>query len=267
MGKKRKTWLLAVLCLSFFLIFASGCSQSKSKSDSSPKTEHKQKSKKTKKKEKTLASELKDSSKKTLVYSPLGDSLSVGLMANSQNDRFTSQFTRQIAKETGKKVEEKGTSMVGKTATNFGLPNVQTIIDQDPDIVTVEFGTNDAADVNNEQALPKYKSSIKQILDQLQTKTHAKIILMTSWSPSDGPYRENGLRFDKVIKAEGKARNLPVVDLAKIWQGDPSVAGTPASITESVWNRPADKLHPNQKGHDKIAQALTRVLNQPIDKK
>lgn len=268
MGKKKKVWLVVLLCLSFFVIFASGCSQSKSKSQSSTQTEQKQKKKpKAKKHVKTLASELKDSSKKTLVYSPLGDSLSVGLMANSQTDRFTSQFTRQIEKATGKKVEEKGASMVGKTATNFGLPNVQTIIDQDPDIVTVEFGTNDAADVNNENALPNYRSSIKQILDQLQARTHAKIILMTSWSPSDGPYRENDLRFDKVIKAEGKNRNLPVVNLADIWQGDPSVAGTPASITESVWDRPADKLHPNQKGHDKIAQALTKVLNQPIDNK
>ncbi|WP_125771105.1 SGNH/GDSL hydrolase family protein [Companilactobacillus furfuricola] len=267
MGKKKKLWLMTWLCLGFFLVFASGCSQSKPKTESSPKTEQKQKPKKTKKSFKTLATELKASSKKTLVYSPLGDSLSVGLMANSQTDRFTSQFARQISKATGKKVEEKGASMVGKTATNFGLPNIQTIIDQDPDIVTVEFGTNDAADVNNEQALPNYRSSIQQILDQLQAKTHAKIILVTSWSPADGPYRENDLRFDKVLKAEGKSRNLPVVNLAKIWQGDPSVAGTPASITESVWGRPADKLHPNQKGHDKIAQALTKVLNQPIDNK
>lgn len=270
MGKNKKIWLVTLFCLSFLLIFASGCSQSAKKSDDSTKTEQKQKPKKTKKDQKqpkTLASELKNSSKKSLVYSPLGDSLSVGLMANSQSDRFTSQFTRQIAKATGKKVEEKGTAMVGKTATNFGLPNVQTIIDQDPDIVTVEFGTNDAADVNNEKALPNYRSSIKQILDQLQQKTHAKIILMTSWSPADGPNKENDLRFDKVIKAEGKSRNLPVVNLADIWQGDPSVAGTPASITESVWNRPADTLHPNQKGHDKIAKALTKVLNQPIDNK
>lgn len=265
MGKNKKTGLLALLTLFLAIFLFSGCSNtSTNKKSSSVKTEHKKKTAKPKKQKPTLASELKNSKKKTLVYSPLGDSLSVGLMANSQKDRFSSQFARTIAKETGKKVQEEGASETGKTATNFGLPNVQTIIDQKPDIVTVEFGTNDAADVNNPQALPNYQNSIKQILDQLQAKTNAKIILMTSWSPSDGPYRENDLRFDKVIFKEGKARHLPVVNLAKIWKNDPSVAGTGAEITEPVWGKPADKLHPNQKGHDKISQALTKVLNQPI---
>ncbi|AKP68442.1 SGNH/GDSL hydrolase family protein [Companilactobacillus ginsenosidimutans] len=261
MSKARWLSLLAFLLM---FVLVTGCSSKQSSSKhSSPKTEQKKTVKKTKPTKKTLATELKDSPKKTLVYSPLGDSLSVGLLADSKENRFSSQFTRTIAKETGKKVTEEGASSVGKTATNFGLPNVNTIIAQKPDIITVEFGTNDAADVTNPKALPAYQNSIHQILDQLQSQTKAKIILMTTWSPSNGDYVQNDLRFDKVVIKEGKDRNLPVVNLSKIWQGNPNVTGSTNNTSYNVWGS-KDDFHPNQAGHDQIAKALTKVLNQEI---
>ena len=263
MGKKIKRSWLIFLTLLITVFVAVGCSQKTSTKTTAVKTEHKKTVKKSKPATKTMATELKDSSKKTLIYSPLGDSLSVGLLANIEQDKFTSQFARTISKETGKKVTEEGASSIGKTATNFGLPQVQTIIDQDPDIVTVEFGTNDAADVNNPQALPNYRNSIHEILDELQSKTHAKIILMTSWSPDNGPYAENDLRFDQAIIQEGKERNLPVVQLSKIWQGNPNVTGGDYSQSYQTWGR-KDDFHPNQAGHDQIAKALKDVLNQGI---
>lgn len=267
-GEKQKPALACFLTLLGVLLIISGCNSQSSKSKSKPranKTEHKTKTnKKSDPQKKTIVSELKDSKKNTLTYSPLGDSLSVGLLADTKTDRFTSQFARTLQKETGKTVKEAGASQIGKTATNFGLPVIQAIIDQDPDIVTVEFGTNDAADVNNPQALPKYRSSIKQILDQLQSQTHAKIILMTSWSPKDGPYVDNALRFDKVILDEGKSRHLPVVNLADIWQNDSQVTGSTSQESRNTWGGRHDNLHPNQLGHDKIAQALKKVINQKI---
>ncbi len=272
MGKRNHYRWLLCLTLLLVVVSLSACStHEKTTKQSNTKTEQtksksKNKAKTKAKSKKTIATELKNSSKKQLVYSPLGDSISVGLMSNSVHDRFSSQFARTLAKETGKKVTEEGAAETGKTATNFGLPNVQTIIDQKPDLVTVEFGTNDGADVNNPQALPDYQNSIDQILTQLQSQTKAKIILITSWSAPDGPYAQNYLRFDKALTALGKKHNVPVVNLESIWQRNPSFTGAPASITEPVWGKPADKMHPNQKGHDAIAKALTKTINEPIDK-
>lgn len=264
MGKRKKSIWIILLTVMLTVFVVAGCSNNTTTKHTKTKTEQKVKPKKEKPVKKTIATELKNSKKKTLVYSPLGDSLSVGLLSDNSKDKFTTQFTNAIAKETGKPVKEEGTSSIGKTATNFGLPQVSTIIAQNPDIVTVEFGTNDAADVNNQQALPNYQNSIHEILDQLQSKTHAKIILMTTWSPNNGPYVANDLKFDQVIIKEGKDCHLPVVNLSKIWQGDSTVTGSSAQATQT-WSGRHDNFHPNQKGHDEIAQALIKVLNQGIN--
>lgn len=267
---KRKRILTSLFALIFLLAAVIvGCSKQTKTSDSNQATtkiEQKQKSKtsknKTNKKSATIATQLKDSSKKTLTYSPLGDSISVGLLADKKTDRFTSQFTRTLEKQTGKIVIEKGSAKIGMTATNYGLPHVNEIIAQDPDIVTVEYGTNDGADVNNPRALPNYQSSLDQILTQLQEKTHAKIILITSWSAANGKYVDNYLKFDQAAIKIAQKHNVPVVDLAKIWQGNTSVTGGSAAST-ALWGV-NDTIHPNQHGHDEIAKALTKAIDQPI---
>ncbi|WP_125713212.1 SGNH/GDSL hydrolase family protein [Companilactobacillus kedongensis] len=264
--KKRNilTFFLLLLLLASGASFLSACGNQREKqSETSVKKKTTNSSKKKKKVSNitTVADKLKKSSKKQLVYSPLGDSLSVGLFADSKASRFTTLFTDDIKKATGKDVSEKGMSVVGKTASNFGVYQVNNIVSQDPDIVTVEFGTNDAAGGATATALNSYETSMNQIVDTLQQKTHAQIILMTSWSPKDGKNVEADKQFDQVVYKIAKQKNLPVVDLSTIWEHNDNVTG-PAGKTISDFSDylTRDNFHPNQLGHDKIAELLNKQL-------
>ncbi|RXT58154.1 SGNH/GDSL hydrolase family protein [Lacticaseibacillus chiayiensis] len=211
----------------------------------------------------TPLAKLKARSKDTLVYAPFGDSLSVGLFADKKASRFTSLFARQLGQLTGKTVTEAGIAEVGKTATNLGIPALSSLVAQQPDVVTIEFGTNDAVGGASPSALNAYHQALTTIVTTLQEKTTAQLILMTTWSPNNGPYAAADLKFDAVVKEIGRSYHVPVADLATIWQGHDDVTG-PAStaIPDFAANGPRDTFHPNQRGHDQIAALLIKTLEE-----
>ncbi len=53
---------------------------------------------------------------------------------------------------------------------------------------------------------------------------------MTTWSPNQGPYVNADLKFDAVVKAVGQTYQVPVVDLATIWQGHDDVTGPAGTV-------------------------------------
>lgn len=265
---KKKTFINIILLMSLIIssvTFITACTNKSEKHSQDSKVVKKYKSKKVKKeaKIKTVADNLKNSSKKKLIYAPLGDSLSVGLFADSKATRFTTLFTKDIENATGKKVSEDGISVVGKTASNFGVYQVNSIVEKDPDIVTVEFGTNDAAGGATTSALNAYEVSMNKIVDTLKEKTHAQIILMTTWSPKGGDHAQDDKQFDQIVYKIAKENNLPVADLSTIWENNDNVTG-PAGKTISDFSDylTRDNFHPNQLGHDKIAELLNQKLNQ-----
>ncbi|MFC6323755.1 SGNH/GDSL hydrolase family protein [Companilactobacillus baiquanensis] len=264
---KRKK-IISIFLLLFLMVsgtvFLSSCSSQKEKPTQTSKTTKKSNhtTKKKEQKIKTVADRLKKSSKKQLIYAPLGDSLSVGLFADSKSSRFTTLFANDIEKATGKSVSEQGISVVGKTASNFGVYQVNSIVSKNPDIVTVEFGTNDAAGGATPSALNAYENSMNQIVDTLQEKTKAQIILMTTWSPKGGEHAADDKQFDQIVYKIAKQKNLPVADLSTIWEHNDDVTG-PAGKTISDFSDylTRDNFHPNQLGHDKIAELLNKELN------
>lgn len=210
----------------------------------------------------TILSELKKSPKKTLKYHALGDSLSVGLFSNDQTTRFTTLFTKDLTKLTGRQVTEANTSMVGKTATNFGISHVQDVINDQPDLVTIEFDTNDAAYGIDETNVNNFVKNLDSIVQQVQSQTKAKIILVTTWSPSNGKYRANDQIYDQKIKAIAKKYHVPVADLSTIWKNNPDVTKNSLGYDKN-YAILRDQFHPNQQGHDQIAKLLEKVIQQP----
>jgi Lysophospholipase L1 and related esterases len=71
-------------------------------------------------------------------------------------------------------VTEDNTSSVGKTVTNFGLPNVQSLIDADPDIVTIEFGTNDSAYGVDAKNLGDFTNNLDTLVSRVKKKLMRK---------------------------------------------------------------------------------------------
>ncbi|HCD06838.1 SGNH/GDSL hydrolase family protein [Companilactobacillus crustorum] len=258
----RRKYFLIPFFLLLMIILATACSSKKSttKVDKTKVERKVVKSKsKTSNKKMTTLNDLKTLKKKTLTYYALGDSLSVGLFSNEMNSRFTTLFSNDLQKGTGKKVTEINTSSVGKTVTNFGLPNVQDLIDKQPDITTIEFGTNDAAYGVDAKNLGDFTTNLDTVVRRVKTETKAHILLMTTWSPSDGKYIANDATYDQVIKKIGQKYNVPVVNLSTIWQNNPQVTKNDLGYSQ-VYNRQKDTFHPNQLGHDKIAQLLYETV-------
>ncbi|MDM7524138.1 SGNH/GDSL hydrolase family protein [Lacticaseibacillus rhamnosus] len=260
----KKIWLgLGVL----LLLVAAGCGVSrqaaKSTSHPSASARSRQASAASTPPRPTRLARLKAKSKAQLVYAPFGDSLSVGLFADKKATRFTSLFARQLARLTGKTVTEAGIAEVGKTATNLGVPALPQLVAQHPDVITIEFGTNDAVGDATSTALAAYQQALTTIVTTLQKETSAQLILMTTWSPNQGPYVNADLKFDAVVKAVGQTYQVPVVDLATIWQGHDDVTGPAGTvIPDFTANGPRDTFHPNQRGHDQIAAQLIKTLEE-----
>ena len=260
----KKIWLgLGVL----LLLVAAGCGVSrqaaKSTSHPSASARSRQASAASTPPRPTRLARLKAKSKAQLVYAPFGDSLSVGLFADKKATRFTSLFARQLARLTGKTVTEADIAEVGKPATNLGVPALPQLVAQHPDVITIEFGTNDAVGGATSTALAAYQQALTTIVTTLQKETSAQLILMTTWSPNQGPYVNADLKFDAVVKAVGQTYQVPVVDLATIWQGHDDVTGPAGTvIPDFTANGPRDTFHPNQRGHDQIAAQLIKTLEE-----
>jgi acyl-CoA thioesterase-1 len=213
--------------------------------------------------EHTIIAQLQHTDHASLVYAPLGDSLSVGLFADSRQFRFTSLFATALGRAVGKPVTEKGVAVVGKTAANLGVPSIAAIVSQQPDLVTIEFGTNDAVGGASTAVLAAFRQDLTTIVTSLQKQTRAALILMTTWSPANGQYIASDQAFDAQIKAVGWQYHVPVADLRTIWQGNASVTGPAGQALPdfSQWGR-RDTFHPNQRGHQAIADLLMTIARQ-----
>lgn len=233
---------------------------------SSKKTQSKSQKKQTSHKvssENSILAKLKKLDKKELVYASFGDSISVGLFADSNSQKFTELVRQELTKKTSKPVTGDQVAEVGKTATNFGVPNLQNIIKQNPDLVTIEFGTNDAVGGVNNVFFEQFKSSMEEIITSLQKNTNAQLILVTTWSPPNGRYSENDLVYDKEIIALGQKYKVPVANLEDIWQNDQTIVGpVGATIPDFSTFGVRDDFHPNQKGHQSIANKVMQVIEQ-----
>ena len=145
----------------------------------------------------------------------------------------------------------------------MGVPALSQLVAQHPDVVTIEFGTNDAVGGATPTALNAYQQALTTIVTTLQKETSAQLILMTTWSPNQGPYVNADLKFDAVVKTVGQTYQVPVVDLATIWQGHDDVTGPAGTvIPDFSANGPRDTFHPNQRGHDQIATQLINTLEE-----
>jgi len=133
------------------------------------------------------------------------------------------------------------------------------LIDRQPDIVTIEFGTNDAAYGTDPKNLGDFTSNLETTVRLIKAQTQSKILLMTTWSPSDGKYIENDAIYDQHIKQIGSKYHIPVVDMSNIWKNDPNVTKNDLDYSQ-IYNRQKDTFHPNQLGHDKIAQLLYKTV-------
>jgi len=208
----------------------------------------------------------KNINKKSVTILCLGDSITEGVCCGvSAKNTFPEQLSLLLKNKN-----------INSTMINFGLPGEQSdmalyriddVIKQNPDYVTIMYGTNDAwVDFDGEEPRVSpndYGQNIKQIIKKLQN-AGIKPILMTP--PPLGnffdydfePYTSKGANFllsdyVEVCKSITIDENILFVDNYSYWMKK-------AEEGRNIDSFLVDGCHPNSKGQALIAKALFQVI-------
>ncbi|MBT2718320.1 SGNH/GDSL hydrolase family protein [Bacillus sp. ISL-57] len=187
-----------------------------------------------------------------LVYSPMGDSLALGLHATKENKKYTSLLSEMIENKMGYDVQRAdGAVDGGKGLVDLGIPELPNVLNEFPDFVTIEFGTNDSDENLDAYSTPEeFKERLEYVINNLKSNSKKpKILLVTTWNLG-----EKSLIYDDIIETVGKENEVPVVNIQSVWQNRTKTYG-PEGYKDLFGNE-SDNWHPNDQGHKEIADII-----------
>lgn len=195
------------------------------------------------------------SARRPFVYTALGDSLAAGYFATASSKGYVAQVAQQIKAQQHVPVTVHNFSENGGSINTVAFPQLTEIYNTQPDLVTIEFGTNESVyDDPPHSATPaKFEKNLRKLISDLRANTHARIVLLTTWN------QPRSLTYDARIQAVAKADHLPVANLQPIWQqaqqnGALSVKGAASFLGYG------DGFHPSDTGHTLIARAVYQQI-------
>jgi acyl-CoA thioesterase I len=188
-------------------------------------------------------------------YSPLGSSLTAGYYASKEDKKFASVLSNYIQEEMNYKVSLEGHS-AHEALLMHGLDAAPEINKQEPDLVSIEFGTSDCSAKNN-IPLDTFQKQLDLLVDDLTGEGTSKpqVVLLTTWSAG-----ERCQAFDEAVKTVGEEHDFPVVDLSEVW-GESSNVGRKGVQT---YNGVSDNLYPNDQGMEVIAGKIFEEVEGPL---
>lgn len=190
-----------------------------------------------------------------LTYAAIGDSLTIGYYASNESHRFVDVFSSKLEKDMGYDVKTHVVGGYGKTLSSAleAIPEIQEL---QPDLVTIEFGTNDSNSDNN-VPIDLFKSDLNKLIQGVKKDNEkVKIVLVTTWSLSD-----NATLFNEAIQSVGESKDIPVADIKPL-RGNIENTG-PADIQTEYGI--SDTFHPNDKGHEAIANTIFESAKDPLN--
>lgn len=107
-------------------------------------------------------------------YVALGDSLTAGVGSDDAKSTIVYQIAKNLSKQYGK-VEVVNLGQSGATSEDLVADQLPTAVSEKPDYVTLLIGVND---IHNKVSMADYKDHVSYIIDELLTKTNARIILI-----------------------------------------------------------------------------------------
>ncbi|PJI09499.1 MULTISPECIES: SGNH/GDSL hydrolase family protein [Clostridium] len=190
---------------------------------------------------------------KSIKYLSIGDSVTLGYGASSQDSFFTNRLGTLITNNMGFQVQKNNIAKRGELLSE-ALNDVSQINSWSPDLITIEYGTNDSNTENNVSPAV-FENELNTLLDGITTKVNRKptIVLMTTWNVSYGQ------RYDDIITNIGKQRNIPVVNMKDIYSNKTNVCTAGNKTFYGV----SDDFSPNDKGMEAIANVLYQKV-QPL---
>ncbi len=158
---------------------------------------------------------------------------------------------------------------VGGDRSSAAVSRVQKdVIDQNPTVVTICFGMNDAAyrPTVDPAGLKTFSDGMKQIISMIREKTKARIVLLTT-TCCDDKVNKNLAGYNKTLEAFvdetkkiGEAEKLPVIDLHHplLAQLEKGQAVNPA------FTLIPDGVHPNEAGHTLMANTILKAWGEKL---
>ena len=196
--------------------------------------------------EKTIKSFQQGNSTKIIA---LGDSLTNGWMVQKGYLDFLDEMLREKYSNSKFTIINRG--VPGGTADG-GLYRIQRdVIDYDPDSVLVQFALNDFfIGISPEQ----YQNYIQSIIDQINLKTSAETILVTSVCLGNRSQDNGANVFYNKLEKLAEVYNLPIARVHQYWK---------RKIMEGAEFRKLvqyDMVHPTVEGYRLMAEAVMEIF-------
>ena len=172
----------------------------------------------------------------------LGDSLSAGL-GLAESEAFPA-VVQVLLRDAGYSVEVVNAGVSGDT-TAGGISRLDWILKQQPDLLVVELGGNDAL---RGQALENTEKNLRQIIDRAREKG-ARVLLLGMDVPTNyGP--DYALDFAEMYERIAREEGIPLVP------GFVREVGSDPSLLQP------DGLHPTAAGQRRLAETLIPYLEE-----
>ena len=172
----------------------------------------------------------------------LGDSLSAGL-GLAESEAFPA-VVQVLLRDAGYSVEVVNAGVSGDT-TAGGISRLDWILKQQPDLLVVELGGNDAL---RGQALENTEKNLRQIIDRAREKG-ARVLLLGMDVPTNyGP--DYALDFAEMYERIARNEGIPLVP------GFVREVGSDPSLLQP------DGLHPTAAGQRRLAETLIPYLEE-----
>lgn len=175
----------------------------------------------------------------------LGGSITEGYLVN-KNQNYVTQTTKWLQEKFQNKNIESINAGLSGTSSTIGLLRVeQDVLDENPDIIVIEFAVNDANDTTSSMV---YESLVKRCLEQ--ENSPAVILLFT--------VLENGYSCEEEMKKVGEVYQLPMISVKQAITKDIE----DATLSWSTYAQ--DEAHPTKEGHGMIKDYLVYYFDNAI---
>ncbi len=190
---------------------------------------------------------------KRIKYVALGDSLTAGVGVTNSKDTYPHLLSEHLIRP-GLIIELINLGFPSAKTQDLIDSQLQQAVSSNPDIVTVLIGVNDVHDLISQE---KFKKNYQDIIDQLTSKTKAKVIVINipyigskkliKW-PYTWLYDMRIRQFNSIIKTIAQNKDLTLIDLY--------AATKDRSISDPDYYS-IDQFHPSIKGYQNWGQILS----------
>jgi lysophospholipase L1-like esterase len=174
-------------------------------------------------------------------------------------DSITNDVFPLFKKELEEKYPEKNYHVINagvpSESTRDGLLRIQSVVQQNPDVVVISFGMNDSRPaVGNRYGVGKYeyKQNLLKMIDIFQ-EINVRVMLSTvtpSYDFERGEYNVENEEYSNIVRRVARQKKLKIVDLEVLWKRD--IPDAKAGLR--------DALHPNKIGYQLISRYLTLLV-------